>query len=89
MSQSIYPRLSEAGPEAIFTLPDTSTRENLSIECVVEQESGGIAIRPGDLPNGEGRPVFIEWRNGTFAVHVWTDPNSDCPTHSIEIPLDY
>ena len=88
MNGRAYPHLSEAGPEVIFNLPDTSTKD-LAIECIVEQESGGIAIKAGDVPHGEGRPVFIEWRNGMLAVHVWADANNESPTHSIEIPLDY
>lgn len=83
-----YPCLSEAGPACIFRLADTST-EDLAVDCIVHQESGGIALEVGDIPNGEGRPVFIEWHNSALRIHVWKDATNESPTDTVEVPLDF
>lgn len=56
----------------------------------LEIESRGIAIRPvgyGDKlsPDGQGSPVFIEFRNGIPMLVVWDDINSEEPSHLITL----
>jgi hypothetical protein len=59
-------------------------------ELEIEIESHGIAIRPvgyGDCssPNGQGSPVFIEFRNGVPTLVVWDDINREGPSHIISL----
>lgn len=82
-----YPRLSEAGPACVFLLSDTSGGSTArAIDVIVEQESGGISLAIEGTPNGDGHPVFIEWRGGYLNVHVWAD-NKEDPTDSIQVAL--
>jgi hypothetical protein len=59
-------------------------------ELVIEIESHGIAIRPigyGDCYtlNGQGSPIFIEFRNGVPTVVVWDNINCEEPSHIISL----
>lgn len=56
----------------------------------LEIESHGIAIRPvgyGDkvTPDGQGSPLFIEFRNGIPMIVIWDDINNEEPSHVISL----
>ena len=56
----------------------------------LEIESHGIAIRPagyGDKLSldGQGSPVFIEFRKGIPMLVVWDDINNEAPSHLISL----
>lgn len=70
-----------------YTLLDTSAKEVLDLNVLVHQEPGGIAVEVPGIQNGDGRPVFIEYRQGMLRVCVWTDPSDESPTHQIEVSL--
>jgi hypothetical protein len=59
-------------------------------EIELQIEAGGIAIRPvgyGDKTSldGQGSPVFVEFRNGIPVVVIWDDITEEEPSHVISL----
>lgn len=70
----------------VYDADDPSVRREVELEI----ESHGIAIRPvgyGDYfsLDGQGAPIFIEFRNGVPAVVIWDDVNNEEPSHTINL----
>ncbi len=56
----------------------------------IEIESHGIAIRPAGYGHklsidGQGSPVFIEFRSGIPTVVIWDDINNEEPSQVISL----
>jgi len=65
-------------------------RENEKLTAIVELTSNSICVGAEGFgecgaANGHGRPVIIELYDGVFRLLVWSDINSEDPTHTIEL----
>lgn len=79
------------GPQLKVTVRDADDDALVPYrEIEVQIEEGGIAIRPlgyGDKTSldGQGSPVFIEFRKGIPFVIIWDDINNEEPNHVISL----
>lgn len=67
-------------------LQDSITGETVNV--AVSEGPNGIEITPegtATFDSDQGSPIFIESYDGKLRIHVWSDINSEDPTHTIEL----